>query len=133
MTDRPDIFLDVSVINNLNTGSDHCIIREKARMNTKFERAKVIAQPKKVDTDKLQHYRREFQVEIQNRFAAFASIPPDDLDSRRDATAKMIHEAAISIAGRYKGEKPDKLSTSTKQLREKRRQMNRNGTPMDKH
>ena len=79
----------------------------------------------------MQHHRREFQVEIQNRFALLASIPPDDIDSRGDATAKMIHEAAISIAGRYKSEKPDKLSTSTKQLREKRRQMKRNGTPTD--
>ena len=131
MTDRPDIFLDVSVIKSLNTGSDHRIIRGKARINTKFERAKMVAQPKKVDTNKLQHYRIEFQVKIQNRFAALASIPPDDLESRGDATAKMIHEAPISIAGRYKSEKPDKLSTSTKQLREKRRQMKSNGTPTD--
>ena len=36
MTDRPDISLDVSVINSLNTGSDHRMIREKARINTKF-------------------------------------------------------------------------------------------------
>ena len=42
----------------------------------------------------------------------------------------MIHEAAISIAGRYKCEKPDKLSTGTKQLRERCRQMKRNGTRM---
>ena len=131
MTDRPDIFLGVSVINSLNTGSDHRMIRGKARITTKFERAKMVAQLKKVDTGKLQHHRREFQVEIQNRFAALASISPDDLDSIGDATAKMIHEAAISIAGRYKSEKPDKLSTSTKQLREKRRQMKRNGTPTD--
>ena len=56
------------------------MIKGKARINPKFERAKMVAQPKKVDTDKLQHHRREFQVEIQNRFAALASIPPDDLD-----------------------------------------------------
>ena len=43
----------------------------------------------------------------------------------------MIHEAAILIAGRYKSEKPDKLSTGIKQLREKRKQMKRNGTPTD--
>ena len=86
---------------------------------------------KKVDTSKFHHHRREFQVEIQNRFAALASIPPADLDSRGDATAKMIHEAAISIASRYKSEKPDKLSTGTKQLREKRRQIKRNGTSTD--
>ena len=90
MTDRPEIFLDVSVINSLNTGSDHRMVRGKARINTKFERAKMVAQPKKVDTGKLQHHRREFQVEIQNRFALLASIPPDDIDSRGDATAKMI-------------------------------------------
>ena len=82
MTDRPDIFLDVSVINSLNTGSDHRMVRGKARINTKFERAKMVAQSKKVDTGKLQHHRREFQVEIQNRFALLASIPPDDIDSR---------------------------------------------------
>ena len=81
----------------------------------------MVAQPTKVDTDKLQHHRKEFQVETQNRFVALTSIPPDDLDSKGDATAKMIHEPAISIADRYKSEKPDKLSTSTKQLREKRR------------
>ena len=91
----------------------------------------MVAQPKTVDTGKLQHHRREYKVEIQNRFAALASIPADDLDSRGNATAKMIHEAAIPIAGRYKSEKPDKLSTNTKQLREKRRQMMRNSKPPD--
>ena len=60
MTDRPDIFLDVSVINSLNTDSDHRIVRGKARIYTKFERAKIVAQPKKIDTGKLQHHRTEF-------------------------------------------------------------------------
>ena len=88
MTDRLDIFLDVSVINSFNTGSDHRMIRGRARIDTKFERAKMVAQPKKVDTGKLQHYRREFQVKIQIRFAALASIPPDDLGSRREANCE---------------------------------------------
>ena len=104
MTDRPDIFLDISVNNSLNTGSDHRMIRGKERIDTKFERAKMVAQPKKVSIGKLQQHRRELQVEIKNRFALLVSIPPDDLDSRGDATAKMIHEATISIAVRYKWE-----------------------------
>ena len=62
MMDRPDIFLDVSVINSLNTRSDHRMIRGKARTDTKFERAKIVGQPKKVDTGKLLHHKREFQV-----------------------------------------------------------------------
>ena len=106
MTDRTDIFIDVIVINSFNTSSDHRMIRGRARIDTKFERARLIVQEKKVDTGKLQHQRREFQFEIQNRFAALASIPPDDFDSKGDATAKIIHEATISIAARYKIEKP---------------------------
>ena len=39
--------------------------------------------------------------------------------TRCDTTAKMIHEAGISIAGRYKSEKSNKLSTGIKQLRER--------------
>ena len=66
----------------------------KARIDTKSERAKMATQSKKVDTGKLQHHRREFQVEMQNNFAMLASLLPDDLDSSGDATAKMIHEAA---------------------------------------
>ena len=117
MTDRLDIFLDISVINNLNMGSDHRMIRGKARIDIKFERARMVAQVKKVDLGKLQHHRREFQVEIQNKFAALAPIPPDNIDSRGDTTSKMIHDTAFSIADRHKSEKPNKLSTGTKQLR----------------
>ena len=80
-------------------------------------------------TGKLQNHKSEFEVEIQDRFAVLALIPPDNLDSSGAAIMKRIHEVAISIAGRYKSEKPDKLSTGTKQLREKLRKRNRNGTP----
>ena len=37
MMDRPDIFLDVSVIDSLNTGSDHRMVRRKARIDAKIE------------------------------------------------------------------------------------------------
>ena len=86
---------------------------------------------KKKDTGKLQHRKGEFQVEIQNKFATLALIPPDDLDPRGDAITNMIPEATISIAGKFESEKPNKLSTDTKQLKEKRKKMERNGTPMD--
>ena len=43
VTERPDIFLDVSVTNSLNMGSDHRMIREKTRIDTKFARAKMVA------------------------------------------------------------------------------------------
>ena len=65
MTDRPNIFLN---LNYLNTGSDHRLIKLKAIINTRFERTEMVSQLKNVDTEKLQHHRREFQVKIQNRF-----------------------------------------------------------------
>ena len=43
----------------------------------------------------------------------------------------MIHKAAISITGRYKSKKANKLLTGTKQLREKCRQIRRNITQTD--
>ena len=60
-----------------------------------------VSATKNVDAGKLPHYRREFQVEIWNRFAALSSIPPHNLDSGVNATTKMIHKSVISKAGRY--------------------------------
>ena len=48
-----------------------------------------------------------------------------------NTTAKMIHEVAISVAGRYKSEKPGKLLTDTKQLKEKYQQIKGTGKPMN--
>ena len=38
ITDKLDIFLNVSVINSLNTGSDHRLMKEKERIDTWFVR-----------------------------------------------------------------------------------------------
>ena len=76
----------------------------------------MVAQPKKVDTGKLQHHRKEFQVEVQIRLVVLTLILPDDLDSRGYATVKMIHEAVISVSSRYKSVKADKLLTGAKQM-----------------
>ena len=117
--DRSDTFLDASVLNSRNTVSENRLIRGKARTDTRFERTKMVAQQNKVDTGKLKYHRREFEIKIWNTLAVLTSISPDDLDYRGDATVKMIHEAVILIADRYKSEKPDKLSTGTKQVRER--------------
>ena len=74
MTDKPDIFLDVLAINSINTDSDHCLVKGKARIDIMFERTKIATQQKKIDTGKLQHHRRELQVEIKNRHVVPASI-----------------------------------------------------------
>ena len=68
MTDRPDIFLMFQF--SINTGSDHHLTRGKPRIDTRLERINIVTQPKELYTGKLQHHRREFQVEIQNILVA---------------------------------------------------------------
>ena len=63
----------------------------RVRIETRFKRTKMVTQPKKVDTGKLQQHSREFQVEIQNRFESLTSILSHNFDSRDDSIAKMIH------------------------------------------
>ena len=58
-------------------------------------------------------------------------IPHDDLDATADTITKIIHETALLVASSHQGEKPDKLSTRTKMLREKRKVMKRGGTTQD--
>ena len=84
--------------------------------------------PKKIDTNKLKKHQVKFEAELQNRFSMLDDIPHDDLEATADAMTKIIHETALLVAGQHQGEKPDKLSTRTKMLREKRRVMKSCGT-----
>ena len=45
LTDKPQTFTDVSVINSFNTGSDHRMIRGSMTINTRLERARLIKRP----------------------------------------------------------------------------------------
>ena len=47
LTNRPHTFTDVSVINSLNTGSDHRMVRGSLTINTKLGRARLIQRCKK--------------------------------------------------------------------------------------
>ena len=44
------------------------------------------------------------------------TIPCDDLDASADTITKVIHEAALLVAGRYQGKKPDKLMDQNKNV-----------------
>ena len=131
LTDKPRIFTDLSIVNKFNTGSDHRMVRGKARINTKLERAKMIMRPRKINTDKLRQHQVEFEEELKKRLLESDTIQNDNLDATAESTAKLIHETALHVAGKHKKTKPDKLSATTKMLREKRRDMKRGGTARD--
>lgn len=126
ITNKPHIFTDVSVINSLNTGSDHRMVRGSVTINTRLERARLVKRTKKPNTEVLSTMRTQFQLQLANRFEALATST--DLDDNYEQLTSTIIETALETAGEDKPPRPDKLSTGTKQLREKRRQMKRGGT-----
>ena len=65
---------------------------------------------------------------MQNRFNVLDGIPHEDLDATADIITKVIHKAALIVASRHQGKKPDKLSARMKMLWEKRRVMERGST-----
>ena len=70
----------------------------------------------------------EFQLLLTNKFEALNSTPSDDNGIHCESITSSITEAALKTAGNDKAQIQDKLSLVTKQPREKRRQMKRNGT-----
>ena len=84
LTDKYGIFSDLSVLNSINTGSDHRVVQGRAQMNTRLERAKLTMQPKKMDTNKLKKHQIKFETELQSRFSMLDDIPHDDLDATAD-------------------------------------------------
>ena len=97
-------------------------------INTRLERAILINRPSKANAVALSAKVAEFQLLLTNKFEALNSAPSDDIDTYCDSITSSITEAALKTAGNDKAQRPDKLSLVTKQLRERRRQMNRNRT-----
>ncbi|KAI8522202.1 hypothetical protein Bbelb_019560 [Branchiostoma belcheri] len=125
LTNKPQNFTDVSVINKFNTGSDHRMVRGSMTINTKLERAK-LTKPRKPDEIKLKANTAQFQLQLSNRFEALTTS--EDIDIECSNITSIIMETALKTGGQKKCNRPNKLSEETKQLREKRRQMKRDGT-----
>ena len=60
LTNKHAIFSDLSVLNSINTGSDHRMVWGRAQINTRLERAKLTMQPKKIDTNELNKHQVKF-------------------------------------------------------------------------
>ena len=98
-------------------------------INTRLERARLIKRPNKANAEALSAKAAEFQLLLTNKYEALNSAPSDDIDTYSDSIASSITEAVLYTADKDKARRPDKLSLVTiKQLREKRREMKRNGT-----
>ena len=69
MTNKEDTIEDLTVVNIVNTGSDHILVRARFNFRTIIERAKLVkSQTSKIDYKLLHANQNLFQLELQNKF-----------------------------------------------------------------
>ena len=126
MTDKPNMITDVRVINRINIGSDHRMLMSNIRLDTKAERKKLLRKkkPPKVDTREIGIKKNEFQLELKNRFTALQEL--DDIDTLNENITEIIQQTATSIAKQNTKRDKSRLSTQTRALMKKRREMVKN-------
>ena len=100
-------------------------------LNTRAERRKLLNKNTRtrVDTQMIGTKKNTFQLELKNRFTALEEH--DDMDSLNKNMTEIIQQSAMSIAKQTKRQKKPKMSSPTKALMKKRREMIENNTPRD--
>ena len=126
LTTKPDTITDVTVINRINVGSDHRMVMSSVKLDTKAERKKLIKkQTPKVDPTLIRSRKEEFQVELKNKFDILAET--EDLDTKSKMLTETIQQCATSVAKEASKQTKSRLSTETRALMKKRREMAETG------
>ena len=102
------------------------MLMSNIRLNTKAERKKLLRKkkPPKVDTREIGIKKNEFQLELKNRFTALQEL--DDIDTLNENITETIQQTATSIAKQNTKRDKSRLSTQTRVLMKKRREMLKN-------
>ncbi|XP_013384095.1 craniofacial development protein 2-like [Lingula anatina] len=120
MTNRPNIFTDVKVLNRLDAGSDHRAVMGVIRINVRKDRQKCLSNPsKRPSIEQLVIKKDEFQILLTNRFSALELEGEDGVDEMNDRITTTIPECASEVPPASKM-KDSKLSTEMRILMKKR-------------
>lgn len=123
LVNKKEIMLNIEVINTVNIGSDHRMIRSTVKMNTKMERSRMVkASAPKINIEGLLQKREEFQIELSNRFEILGN-EIDDVEESAAQLSDTIQRCAEKVAGKVMNWKKEKLKSDTKALLKKRREM----------
>ena len=100
-------------------------------LNTRAERRTFLNKNTRtrVDTQMIGTKKNTFQLELKNRFTTLEEH--GDMDSLNKNMTEMIQQRALRIAKQTKKEKNSKISSPTRALMKKRREMIENKTPRD--
>ena len=123
MTDKPSMVTDATVINRINIGRDHRMVMGSITLNTRAERRKLLNKNTRTRVD------TQIELELKNRFTA--QEKHDDMDSLNTSMTEIIQQSAMSIAKQTNKQKKSKMSSPTRALMKKRREMIENNTPRD--
>ena len=67
LTNRPDNVTDVTVINQVNIGSDHILVMSNIKLDVEVERKTLMTRrPQKVDATRIGSKKIEYQLELRN-------------------------------------------------------------------
>ena len=117
MSDKPIMVTDVTDINRINIG-DHRMVMGSITLNTRAERRKLLNKNTRtsVDTQMIGTKKNTFQLELtkKNRFTALEDH--DDMDNLNKNMIEMIQQSAMSIAKQTKKQKKSKISSPTRAL-----------------
>src|SRR5271156_1077095 len=132
MTNKENTIEDLTVINRVNTGSDHRLVRARFYFRTRIERAKLVkTQTSKIDYKVLNAHQNLFQLELQNKFKEL-QVSDDDIESYNQHIIATVNDTAGVIENSRKPIKVDKVSESTKVMLRRRREMKQDATQYNK-
>ncbi|MEG7521681.1 MAG: hypothetical protein M3H12_01060 [Chromatiales bacterium] len=126
LTSRPDIVTDVTVTNQVNTGSDHIMVMSTIKLDIEVERKTLMMKrPPRVDSTQIGSKKIEFQLEMRNRFETLQEL--DDIDIMSKNITDMIQQSVTSVAKAINKQVKPRISSPTRALMKKRREMVENG------
>ena len=119
------------MIQKVNIGSDHRLIRGTIRINTRMERSKMTrAKKPKLNIGRLLMKKEEFQIKLQNRFELVGS--EGHVEDITWKITEALQQSAMETAGRDRRKKEEKLKPKTKDLMKKGRDMVKQGTARER-
>ena len=124
MSTDQSIIQDVSIINKVNTGSDHRLVRCKASFNTRLERIKLVKSKRKyINVEALRLNKQEFQITLKNRFEELQLEDCEVNTHCNKIVDTLFNVCKNTIGDSRKPVRESKLSEETKALQRKRREM----------
>jgi len=114
---------DVTVLNEVDAGSDHRLVRACFRIHLKRERDTVIKKTRLPTNGELAESKEEYQKEITKRLPPIKSIENMDMNKLNERIKSSIHAAINKICSEVAEPEHSKLSAATTELMGQRKKL----------